>query len=587
MDAYHRRVLVFDGGSFEPLRGELCIGAARESLRPRTAAVLLHLIENAGRVVSREELIKRVWNDVVVTDDSLAQCIKEIRRSLGAADELIRTVPRVGYAFTGAVREERPASPESLQPSAPTSLTPEPSSPGSLVTDASAAEAGASPGHPRKLRVVATVVAGIAAIVVTLGLIASYFGEWRPLSLKLKEPRLSIAVLPLVNVGGDPAQEWFAEGVTDDLTSDLSRIEGGLVISRSSAYTYKGKNTDARIVGRELAVRYLVEGDVRRADPEVTLNIRLIDALSGSVVWTERFAGPRTALDELQRSVTGRIARSLHLKLIDTEAVRALRERPMNPDAHDLTMQGWSLWNRLDRKDNLRARQLFQRAVALDPEAAMAWAGLANTYITEYMQGPDGDRATVLNDAEEAAKRGYRVNPGHVNALGSWGTVLALRGRLDEALPILKEQTRVNRNYAGAWYWIGTVHLMLGSPDEAVRNLEHAIRLSPRDPRTGRFYKVLADAHLHRGDAQSALVAAEHAYQLTEMRRGASLSLIAACVQSGQLERAKELTRDLIARSSRATIARVREVELPGREIYLQRQERFYDALREAGLPEG
>ena len=580
MDAHVRRVFVFEGGTFEPLRGDLRIGTARATLRPRTATVLTYLLENAGRIVGREELIKQVWSDVVVTDDSLAQCIKEIRRALGAAADLIRTTPRLGYAFTGAVREERAEIATPTQEASAPRAEPLPAVPGPLAAP------HAPRPRPRRARIAAGIVIG-TLVVAALALV-SFFGSERLLpSPKPNEPRLSIAVLPLVNVGGDSAQDWFAEGVTDDLTSDLSRIEGSFVISRGSAYTYKGKNIDARAVGRELGVRYLVEGDVRRVNAEVTLNVRLIDALSGSVAWSERFAGSQSTLDELHRSVTGRIARSLHLKLIDTEAVRAQRERPRNPDAHDLTMQGWSVWNRLDRKDNLRARQLFQQAVTLEPQAAMAWAGLANTYITEYMQGPDRDRTAVLNEAEAAARQGYRVNPGHVNTLGSWGTVLALRGRLEDALPILNEQTRLNRNYAGAWYWIGTVHLMLGDPGEAIRNLEHAIRLSPRDPRTGRIYKVLADAYLHGGDARSALGAAEHAYLLTEMRGGASLSLIVTCVETGQLERARRLAQELLARNPRITLARERQRELPGRELYLQRQEKFFEALRQAGLPEG
>ncbi len=586
MDAHFRRIFVFDGGTFEPLRGDLRVGTTRETLRPRTATVLTYLLENPGRIIGREELIKRVWSNVVVTDDSLAQCIKEIRRALGGAADLIRTTPRIGYAFTGAVHEEHPATVDTPPRWEPHAARAEPP----LEALAGGASSGAlSTPESRQRKVWRVIGIAVGALAVALfALIAYLAAERQPQSSKPKEPRFSIVVLPLVNVGGGPAQEWFAEGVTEDLTTDLSRIDGSFVISRNSAYAYKGKPVDARTVGRELGVRYIVEGSVQRLGSEVVLNIRLIDSVSGALAWSERFAGPRADLEALQRSVTGRIARFLHLRLIDAEASRARRQHPANSDAHDLTMQGYSLWNRMEKDDNLRARELFQKALALDAEAAMAWAGLANTYIVESRRPGSDDRAATFKLAEEAAQRAYRIDPKLGNALGSWATVLAMKDQLEDAIAIYEERVRLNPNYAPSYYNIGFAYLRLGQPEKAIQYEEQAIRLSPLDARTSNFYMVLAHAHMQLGDAIKAIAAAEHGAKLSSPTQiGPRLALIAACVQGGQLERAEQLMREFRARNPKITVAEVRTRELPGREAYQQHRARFYYALRKAGLPEG
>jgi TolB-like protein len=368
-----------------------CSSASHQArLRPRTSAVLAYLIENRGRVVGRDELMRHVWADVVVTDDSLAQYIKEIRRALGPVAERLRTVPRVGYAFVDA---------------------PEPTS------KAMAAAAVAKPGLAANRWLVAGLVLVVALLVLGIAL--------RPAGQSA--PPFSVVVLPLTSIGSDASQEYFAEGVTDALITDLSRISGAFVIARGTAFSYRGKAADAKSVGRELRVRYVVEGDVRRVGEQVVLDLRLVDALGGGIVWSDRIEGARADLAALQHNITGRIARSLPLELIDAEATRGRRHPSVDTGAHDLAMQGWSLWNRQDHADNLKARERFERAVAMDPNVVEAWAGLSNTYISEFFIDRTKDRAELLKRAIAAAERAFALDSKHHNAMGSLATVLAMQ----------------------------------------------------------------------------------------------------------------------------------------------------------------
>lgn len=378
MDA-RTQALRFAGGSFDALRGELRVGDRRARLRPRSAAVLALLLDERGRVVGRDELMRHVWPDVVVTDDSLAQCIKEIRRALGPAAERIRTVPRVGYAFADAV-PEAPA-----EPVAPV----EADAPAQAVAPADAAQRVA----PVRW------LGGALALVALLALGLSV--EPSP----AEAPPYSLAVLPLA---GDAA---LADGLADDLTTDLSRIPGAFVVARRNADGYRDRPLDARGIGRELGVRYLVEGSVQRAGADVALNLRLVDAQAGGVVWSERFADAESG--DLRR-ISQRIARSLQLVLIEDEAAREQRHPSANPeqalqrwrarlrdDPHQPTAWLWTAVARLQLGDYAGAAADAEQAIRLAPDDERAplffgVLGRAKLYA--------GDAAGALAAAEQAAR---------------------------------------------------------------------------------------------------------------------------------------------------------------------------------------
>jgi adenylate cyclase len=256
-----RDVFCFEGYTLDLTRG--CVrNANREiELRPKSFELLSYLVTNAGRLVAKDELVNAVWPNVVVSDDSLAQCVSDVRRALNDPDRrIIKTVPRRGYLF---------APPVSVR------------SQGNSPTVSVQAPAAASPQIP-------PVVAAPA-------------------------PPLSIVVLPFANLSNDPDQEYFADGITDDLTTDLSGISGSIVIARSTAFTCKGKAFDAKQIGRDLGVRYVVEGSVRRGGDQILVNVQLVDAESGAHVWADRFETDRRNLAEAQSEITGRLARRLML----------------------------------------------------------------------------------------------------------------------------------------------------------------------------------------------------------------------------------------------------------------------------------
>jgi TolB-like protein len=201
-------------------------------------------------------------------------------------------------------------------------------------------------------------------------------------------PRLSIVVLPFLNLASDPEQEYFADGVTDDLTTDLSRISGALVIARSTAFTHKGKSIDVKQVGRELGVRYVLEGSVRRAGDRVQVNVQLIDAESGAHVWADRFDTSRADLVEAQNEITGRLARTLNLELAEAEARRIEQEKAVNPDARDFVMRGWAWYYRpRSARAAHEARQAFERALEIEPHSVDARIGLAQILVTSLGTG--------------------------------------------------------------------------------------------------------------------------------------------------------------------------------------------------------
>jgi TolB-like protein/DNA-binding winged helix-turn-helix (wHTH) protein len=342
--------LRFAGGSFDPLRGELRLGERLTRLRPRSAAVLALLLQEQGRVVGREALMRQVWPDAVVTDDSLAQCIKEIRRALGPAADRIRTLPRLGYAFADVVAEEgAPAIPAAeaagMAPVAPAAPA---------LADA---DTSAGPLRAARLRwLLGGFVLAIAALV-ALG------RSLRPAGRE--PPRLSVAVLPLSVAGAAASRDALAEAITDNLTSDLTRIPGTFVIARGTADRYRGEAADARRVGRELGVRYVVEGRLQRAGPQALLNLRLVEAHTGEVVWSRRVEGLDGDPGALPPALTSQVAQELQMVLLADDAARAGRHPEASPE------------QTLERvKDQLRR----------NPRDAQAWmwAAVAHMRLGDY-----------------------------------------------------------------------------------------------------------------------------------------------------------------------------------------------------------
>jgi TolB-like protein/class 3 adenylate cyclase/Tfp pilus assembly protein PilF len=311
-------------------------------------------------------------------------------------------------------------------------------------------------------------------------------------------PRLSFVVLPFENLSRDPDQEYFADGVTDDLTTDLSRISGSFVIARNTAFSYKGKAVDVKQIGRELGVHYVIEGSVRRAGNQVQVNVQLIDAETGAHLWADRFNTDRQDLAEAQSEITGRLARSLNLELVRNVGHRIEQEEEVSPDARDLVMRGWAQWYRpLSKENRQEAQRTFEQALALDPRSVDARIGLA-IVLTSLTAAAGGwkskqDEAQVEQLLLEALGRDSNSSMAHV----AMANLRRTENRLAEALTEAEVAVALDRNNAHALSSLGVGLTWLGRPQEGIPYIEKAIRLNPHDPNIGSCcYFSLAHSHL-------------------------------------------------------------------------------------------
>jgi adenylate cyclase len=324
--------------------------------------------------------------------------------------------------------------------------------------------------------------------------------ESTPEALELVGPvtsRLSIVVLPFANLSKDPEQEYFVDGITDDLTTDLSRISGSFVIARNTAFTYKSKPVDVKQLGRELGVRYVIEGSVRWVERQVWVNVQLIDAESGGHLWADRFDIDRANLGEAQSEITGRLARNFDLELATAVDRRMAREEVANPDAQALVLRGRA---RLLRSSSSQTRQdaqrAFERALVIDPQSIDAKVYLAITLVFNLLDGwsrsPRQDQARAEQLLLETLEQDSNLAKAHF----ALGMLRRSQGALTEAQIELERALALDPNHGGAAYQLGLVLAFRGQPEAAVPYVEKAIRLSPHDPNLGIFLAVLGACHL-------------------------------------------------------------------------------------------
>ena len=530
-------------------------------LRPRSFEVLAYLVGAAGRPVSKDELLESVWPGVVVTEDSLTRCISDIRHALGDdGQRFIKTLPRRGYVFVAA-----------------------------LLPTGDGVESGTGGATPAvRWRRWPWVVAAALALATAAGLAAWQWGGAPPVAT----PRLSIVVMPLASRGsGQQQPDYLAEAMAEEITADLSRIPDAVVIARSSAESYRGKAVDARQIGRELGVRYVLEGQLDRTDETVRLALQLVDAANGRTLWSERIEGERRDLADLHRRVTATVANSLQVKLVAVESARSRQRSAADVDAHDLALQAWALNQVLRSPEAIaQARALAERAIALDAKSAFAWTVLSWTYLRDaggrYAHLRGATRAQWLQRALEAADRAYQLDPQDARAVSVRAFALAQFGRADEALVLYERAVALNRNDAMAWFGISYANVALGRQDQAIHAGHEAIRLSPRDANLNTIYVVLAAAYLYQGRDREALDMARRS-ALERPDHSVTHSWVAsAAANLGEAETARAAIAEFRRLLPQYTIASFRAEKLCSNATCESQRERYYEGLRKAGLPE-
>jgi adenylate cyclase len=400
-------------------------------------------------------------------------------------------------------------------------------------------------------------------------------------------PRLSLVVLPFANLSGDPDQEYFADGLTEDLTTDLSRIDGSFVIARNTAFTYKNKPVDVRQVGRDLGVRYVLEGSVRRSGDLVRVNAQLVDAETGAHLWADRFDRVRADLIEMQNEITAGIASTLRVKLIDIESRRGQRERPGNPDATDLAMRGWALiYASQTQGNNAAARHLFEEALTVDPQAASALTGLGFTHLRDVLNRWTDAYGDHLQRADELVERAIALVPDNAQAYQYKALLRRAQRRSEEAIAAAERAVSLNRNLAGAYTEIGWNHALLGQPERTEPYVQQGIRLSPRDPFLVYWWLYIGVAQLHQGQDGAAVATFRRAIDADPGFPSSYGWLAAAYVFTGREAEAQEPMNVWLRAVPWMTLTRYKALEQSDHPAYLAQRPRIYAAWRKLGMPE-
>jgi TolB-like protein len=428
----------------DPDRRELARGSEPVAVGPQVFDLLMYLLRNREHVVTKDDLIDAVWGGRIVSESTLTSHINAVRKAIGDTGEeqrLVRTIARKGYRFVGEVRE------------ADASERPDPAR-----THEPVAQALVLPDRP------------------------------------------SIAVLPFLNLSGDPTQDYLVDGVVEDITSALSRISWLFVIARNSSFTYKGRPVDVKQVGRELGVRYVLEGSLRKAANRVRITGQLVDAGTGANIWSERFEGKIDDMFELQDQMTANVVGAIAPQLERAEIERAKHKPTESLDAYDYYLRAMANLHRGSREAIDEALPLFYKAIEFDPAFASAYGMAGWCHFWRKVNGWMSDHAREVAEGTRLARRAVELGKDDAVALTRAGHALAhLAGDLDSGVALLDRAKMLNPNLAAAWFLGGFVRVWRGDSDGAIAHFTQAMRLSPLDPEMYRMQAGMAVAHLFAG----------------------------------------------------------------------------------------
>src|SRR5262245_8586529 len=508
-------------------RRELKRGSELMTIGPQVFDLLVYLVRNRERVVSKDDVMEAVWAGRIVSESTLTSHINAVRKAVGdSGDEqrLIRTVARKGFRFVGEIKEHQDQALDTR---------------GQTIEQAPAL---AIPNRP------------------------------------------SIAVLPFQNLSGDPEQEYFADGIVEDIIMALSRLRWLVVIARNSSFTYKGRAVDVKQVGRDLGVRYVLEGSVRKSGNRVRIAGQLIDSASGANLWADRFDGSIEDIFDLQDQVAASVVGAIARRLEQAEIERAKRKPTESLDAYDYFLRGMASFYRRTNESNSEALRQFRKATEFDADFASAYGMAAWCYVWRKLNRWTTDNARETAEAVGLARLAVDLGSDDAVALTRGGHALAfLVGELDLGIDALDRALVLNSNQATAWYLSGWLQIFVGKPDAGIERLTRAMRLSPLDPALYNMQTGAALAHLLAGRYDEASSWVQQAFRNDVNYLQAAAVTAASHALGGRTQEA------------RRAMERVRHID-PALSVStlkdwfpLRRTEDFVtwaDGLRKAGLPE-
>jgi adenylate cyclase len=531
-----RRLLSFDQFTLDLERCSLRRGGENLRLRPKAFDVLRYLAEHPGRLITKDELIERLWPGIHVTDDSLVQCIGDIRQSLGDdAHSIIKTVPRRGYLFAAQISQ--------MAENAPAALTA-----GVTVSAGAPARRIPSVGWRSLILLVAGLIAigaaGRWAFRETLRTpsIASMpaIDHTDRTKTAVAQSKASIAVLPLLNLNADARQDYFSDGVTEDIINALSRFSSQTVMSANAVFPYKGKTARPEDIGRNLAVRYLVEGNVLRIGERVRVNVQLTDAERGSVLWAGRFDEALQDLFALRDKITSQIVVTLAIKVTELERERSMAKPTASLEAYDYVLRARPALRHPVRATNVEARALFGRAIELDPGYAAAYLGLSETLVSAVSMGWMEAPTQALERAEALALKSLNLNSAEARAHVLLARIHVYFRRYDRAQAELQRAVAMNPNDAEVLAGHGSILLWEGQTDAAIEALEAARNINPDLNHADRFALGLAYYLRERHDAGIELLERNLSESPTDNYNHVLLAMIYA-LQDRREDAAREL----------------------------------------------
>lgn len=529
-------------------RRELTMRGQGVPIGPQVFDLLLYLVVHHDRVVSKDELLQTIWSGRVVSESTVASHINAVRKAIddtGSEQRLLRTVARKGFRFVGEL-QSGDALPASLLPA---SLPPAPLPPASLLHESDAHDSGNRPALP---------------------------------ALVLPD-KPSIAVLPFQNLSGELGQDYFADGVVEDIITALSRVRWLFVIARNTSFAYKDRRMDPRRVGLDLGVRYVLEGSVRKAGNRVRITGQLIDASTGTHLWGERFEGTLDDIFELQAGIAENVVGAISPQLERAEIERAKRKPTQNLDAYDYYLRGVANLHSGSRETIEEALRQFYRAIELDPEYGSAYGAAAWCYVWRKVNGWMIDRAGEIAEGVRLARLAVTWGREDAVALTRGGHALGhLTRDLDGGIALLDRAVLLNPNFAPAWFLGAFLRIFHGESESAMALFSHAARLSPLDPEMFRMQAGIALAHFFAGDFDAASIWAEKALSNLPSILVAAVVAAASHALAGRAKEAgiaMERVRALDPSLSQSTLADWLPIHRP------QDLARLTEGLRAAGLP--
>jgi len=527
-------------------------------LEPRVMKVLTLLAKRPGEVLSREELEAGAWGNIIVGYDSLSGCINKLRKALGDSPQnpgYIETVSKKGYRLIAPVQAETPSAPPAV---------------------AHVLEAGSGKrGKPVLLLIAGVLVIGIGAALLVPSLRSG------PAVTEVTATK-RIAVLPFSNLSNDPKQEYFVDGIADDLVTDLSNLSDVLVVSASATAPYKGKKINPVEVGKQLGANYLLQGSVRRSGDSLRMNVELINAVDGTNLWAKRFDETGSGLFGTQGEITREVVDALSLQLSAQDRKRLGHRPTTNFEAYDLFLIGQKKFKERTKEANQAAEDAYKQAIRLDPSFARAYSSLSVALTVEYFRGWSESPTSTLDRSLEMAQYATELDPGSPQAYWALGYSQLFRREEKQAVAVVEKAVELAPNYADGYGLLALINNYLGNAEDAVAQVRKGMVLNPHH--SWDYPYNLGRAYYHLGRYDDAIKTLGEALDRNEYARNPRLFLIASLVAVGRTEDASWEVEKIIANSPETTITHLKNNYPISADK--QKLEIFLDQLRKAGLPE-